>query len=78
MFSEWVRSTPKARHTITQTPYLRVLAVCYSCWGCPLSLVKWSTYPVESTEGISEIWFREPFPGWGFLRFRVRVRFIYR
>jgi len=31
---------------------------------------------VESTEGISEIWFREPFPRWGFLRFRVRVRFL--
>ena len=30
---------------------------------------------VESTEGISEIWFREPFPRWGFLRFRERVRF---
>jgi len=31
--------------------------------------------PVESTEGISEIWFQEPFPRWGFLRFRVRVSF---
>ena len=31
-------------------------------------------YCVESTEGISEIWFCEPFPRWGFLRFRVRVR----
>jgi len=30
---------------------------------------------VESTEGISEIWFCEPFPRWGFLRFRVRVKF---
>ena len=27
------------------------------------------TLAVESTEGISEIWFRETFPGWGFLRF---------
>jgi len=32
---------------------------------------------VESTEGISEIWFCEPFPPWGFLRFGVRVRFTY-
>jgi len=33
--------------------------------------------PVESTERISEIWCRETFPGWGFLRFRVRVSFTY-
>jgi len=33
--------------------------------------------PVDSTEGISEIWFREPFPRWGGLRFRVRVGFAY-
>ena len=26
---------------------------------------------VESTEGISETWFREPFPRWGIFRFRV-------
>jgi len=32
---------------------------------------------IESTERISEIWFREPFPRWGFLRFRVRVSFTY-
>ena len=32
---------------------------------------------VESTEGISEIWLCEPFPRWGFLRFRVRVRLTY-
>ena len=32
---------------------------------------------VESTKGILEIWFREPFPRWGFLRFRVRVRCTY-
>jgi len=25
-------------------------------------------HPVESTEGISEIWVREPFPRWGLLR----------
>jgi len=31
--------------------------------------------PVESTEGISEIRFREPFRRWGVLRFRLRVRF---
>ena len=37
--------------------------------GCVLS--------VKSTEGISEIWFREPFPRRGLLRFRVRVRFTY-
>ena len=30
-----------------------------------------------STEGIPEIWFREPFPRWGVLRFRVRVRLTY-
>ena len=34
-------------------------------------------FTVESTEGISEIWAREPFPRWGFLRLRVRVRFTY-
>jgi len=33
------------------------------------------TLCVESTEGISEIWFCEPFPRWAFLRCRVRVRF---
>ena len=32
---------------------------------------------VKSTEGISEIWVREAFPRWGFLRFRVRVGFTY-
>ena len=32
---------------------------------------------LESTEGISKIWVREPFPRWGLLRFRVRVRFVY-
>jgi len=32
---------------------------------------------VESTEGILEIRCREPFSRWGFLRFRVRVRFNY-
>jgi len=37
----------------------------------PLAL---SLAAVESTEGILEIWFREPFPRWGSLRFRVRVR----
>ena len=30
---------------------------------------------VDSTERISEIWFREPFWRWGVLRFRRRVRF---
>ena len=34
-------------------------------------------HTVESIEGISEIWLSEPFPRWGFLRFRVRVRFTY-
>jgi len=34
-------------------------------------------HTVEFTEGILEIWFREPFPCWGFLRYRVRVRFTY-
>jgi len=33
--------------------------------------------PVASTEGISEIWVREPFPRWGVLRCRVKVRFTY-
>jgi len=32
---------------------------------------------VESTEGISEIWFCEPFARWGFLICRVRVRFTH-
>jgi len=27
----------------------------------------------KSTEGISEMWLCEPFPRWGFLRFRVRI-----
>ena len=43
--------------------------------GGPLDWNSAST--VKSTEGISEIWFCEPFPRWGFLRFRVRVRFTY-
>jgi len=30
---------------------------------------------VESTEGVSEIWFQKPFRRWSVLRFRVRVRF---
>jgi len=34
-------------------------------------------YTVESTEGISDIWFCESFPRWGFLILRVRVRFTY-
>jgi len=32
-------------------------------------------FTVKSTEGISEIWFFEPFSRWGSNRFRVRVRF---
>jgi len=32
---------------------------------------------VESTGGIAEIWFCEPFPLWVFLRFSVRLRFTY-
>ena len=30
---------------------------------------------VESTEGVSEAWFCEPFSRWGAHIFRVRVRF---
>jgi len=33
-----------------------------------------SKLTVESTEGISEMWFREPFRRWGVLRFRIGVR----
>jgi len=32
---------------------------------------------VESIEGVSEIWFCEPFLRWGVLRFRVSVRVAY-
>jgi len=32
---------------------------------------------VESTEGISEIWFCDPFPPWGVHTFGVMVRFTY-
>ena len=32
---------------------------------------------VESTEGISEIWFCAPFPPWGVHKFGVMVRFTY-
>jgi len=37
----------------------------------------WLNRNVESTEGISEIWFCETFPPWEFLRFGVMVRFTY-
>jgi len=40
-----------------------------------LELIDQLQSTVESTEGMSEIWFCEPFPRWGFLRFRVRLRF---
>jgi len=33
--------------------------------------------PIESTEGISEIWFCDPFPPWGVHIFGVMVRFTY-
>ena len=32
---------------------------------------------VESTEGISQIWFCAPFPPWGVHKFVVMVRFTY-
>jgi len=60
-------------------PYiLSVFLLCLYWWMVDwcVKLVEFSS-TVESTERISEIWFREPFPPWGVLRFRVRVRFTY-
>jgi len=57
-------------------PSLRVLSPC-ECERNQTSdlLMRDCSISVKSTEGISEIWFCEPFPRRGFLRFRVRVRF---
>ena len=73
--------------------YIFIFIYIYTLWvgGCmykgprrvPISPAEFNPSPavarlsVESTEGISEIWFCEPFPRWKFLKYRVRVRFTY-